>query len=92
MECRFHLHAADGRRVLSQRPGDLSIDHERLPVDASPALRDERLGVLGVLQEYGVRKRRGVRGRRAARVVLLAYLLMTLGYPGVKFVTDVLMA
>jgi ABC-type uncharacterized transport system permease subunit len=34
----------------------------------------------------------GVRGRRAARGVLIAYLLMTLGYPGVKFVTDVLMA
>lgn len=33
----------------------------------------------------------GVRGRRAARIVLLAYLLLTLGYPGVKFVTDVLM-
>ena len=36
--------------------------------------------------------RSGVRGRHAARAVLLAYLLMTLGYPGVKFVTDVLMA
>ena len=36
--------------------------------------------------------RSGVRGRRTARIVLLAYLLMTLGYPGVKFVTDVLMA
>lgn len=34
----------------------------------------------------------GVRGRMAARIVLLAYLLLTLGYPGVKFVTDVLMA
>lgn len=34
----------------------------------------------------------GVRGRPAARIVLLAYLLLTLGYPGVKFVTDVLMA
>lgn len=33
----------------------------------------------------------GLRGRRAARVVLLAYLLLTLAYPGVKFVTDVLM-
>jgi ABC-type uncharacterized transport system permease subunit len=32
----------------------------------------------------------GVRGRRAARFVLLAWLLMTLAYPGVKFVTDVL--
>ena len=36
--------------------------------------------------------RTGVRGRRAARYVLLAYLLLTLAYPGVKFVTDVLMA
>jgi len=27
-----------------------------------------------------------------ARVVLLAYLLLTLAYPGVKFVTDVLLA
>ncbi|MDJ0950492.1 MAG: cytochrome c biogenesis protein CcsA [Alphaproteobacteria bacterium] len=34
--------------------------------------------------------RRGVGGRRAARYVLLAYLLLTLGYPGVKFVTDVI--
>ena len=34
--------------------------------------------------------RSGVRGRMAARLVLLAYLLLTLGYPGVKFVTDVL--
>jgi ABC-type uncharacterized transport system permease subunit len=32
----------------------------------------------------------GLRGRRAARIVLLAYLLLTLAYPGVKFVTDVL--
>jgi len=34
----------------------------------------------------------GVRGRTAARLVLLAYLLLTLGYPGVKFVTDILIA
>ena len=37
-----------------------------------------------------MRTRTGVRGRQAARFVLLAYLLLTLGYPGVKFVTDVL--
>lgn len=36
--------------------------------------------------------RTGVRGRRAARYVLLAYLLLTLGYPGVKFVTDVVLS
>jgi len=33
----------------------------------------------------------GVRGRQAARLVLLGYLLLTLGYPGVKFVSDVLL-
>ncbi len=32
----------------------------------------------------------GTRGRKAARLVLAGYLLMTLAYPGVKFVTDVL--
>jgi ABC-type uncharacterized transport system permease subunit len=36
--------------------------------------------------------RTGLRGRRAARLVLIAYLLVTLGYPGVKFVRDVLLA
>jgi len=36
--------------------------------------------------------RSGMRGRKAARLVLLAYLLLTLGYPGVKFVTDVLLS
>ena len=35
--------------------------------------------------------RSGLRGRLAARFVLLAYLLMTLGYPGVKLVTSVLL-
>ncbi len=43
----------------------------------------------GLLAAYGLG---GVRGKRAARIVLLGYLLLTLGYPGVKFVTDVLMA
>lgn len=33
----------------------------------------------------------GLRGRKASRAVLLAYLLLTLGYPGVKFVTDVVL-
>jgi ABC-type uncharacterized transport system permease subunit len=36
--------------------------------------------------------RTGMRGRRAARGLLLAWLLLTLAYPGVKFVTDVLLA
>lgn len=33
----------------------------------------------------------GIRGQRAARVVLVAYLFITLAYPGVKFVTDVVL-
>ncbi|MEE2996030.1 MAG: cytochrome c biogenesis protein CcsA [Pseudomonadota bacterium] len=39
-----------------------------------------------------VHARTGIRGRRAARYVLAAYLLITLAYPGVKFVTDVVLA
>ena len=39
-----------------------------------------------------VHHRTGLRGRQAARFVLLAYLLLTLAYPGVKFVTDVILA
>ena len=34
----------------------------------------------------------GMRGRRAARLILIAYLIITLAYPGVKFVTDVVMS
>jgi len=33
----------------------------------------------------------GLRGRRAARVALVAWLLLTLAYPGVKFVASVLL-
>ncbi len=36
-------------------------------------------------------KRVGLRGRRAARIALGAWLLLTLAYPGVKFVTSVLL-
>lgn len=35
--------------------------------------------------------RTGLRGQRAARLVLVGYLLVTLGYPGVKFVRDILL-
>lgn len=45
--------------------------------------------VIGVLLLLHYRS--GLRGRRAARIVLVAYLLLTLAYPGVKFVTDVLL-
>jgi len=35
--------------------------------------------------------RSGIRGRLVTRFVLLTYLLMTMGYPGVKFVTTMLL-
>lgn len=45
------------------------------------------LVIVGLLAAH---YRTGVRGRRAARYVLLGYLLLTLAYPGVKFVKDVI--
>ncbi|PWC32366.1 cytochrome c biogenesis protein CcsA [Azospirillum sp. TSO35-2] len=44
------------------------------------------IGIL-LLAEY----RTGVRGRTAARTMLIVYLLATLAYPGVKFVSNVLL-
>lgn len=44
------------------------------------------IGVLLLLQAH-----RGLRGRQAARWVLIAYLLLALAYPGVKFVSDVIL-
>jgi ABC-type uncharacterized transport system permease subunit len=44
--------------------------------------------VIGLL--LWLHHRGGLSGRRSARYVLFAYLLLTLAYPGVKFVTDVL--
>ncbi|MGB0683293.1 MAG: cytochrome C assembly family protein [Magnetovibrionaceae bacterium] len=46
--------------------------------------------VIGVL--LYLHHRTGMRGRQATRWVMIGYLLLTLGYPGVKFVTDTLMA
>lgn len=61
--------------------GGLALDHKTL-------LSLLAFAVIGVL--LLAHWRTGVRGRRAAHYVLLAYLLLTLAYPGVKFVTDVL--
>ena len=44
-----------------------------------------------ILILLAVHIRTGIRGRRAARYFLVAYLLITLAYPGVKFVTDVIL-
>jgi len=46
------------------------------------------LAILGLLAAHA---RWGMRGRRGAQIVLVIWLLVTLAYPGVKFVTDVVL-
>lgn len=62
--------------------GLLTLDHKTLFSLAA-------FVVIGIL--LLARYRQGIRGRRAARLALLAWLLLTLAYPGVKFVTNVLL-
>lgn len=75
---------ASGMAVQYEETGRLlTLDHKILLTGAA-------FVVIGAL--LGAHYVSGLRGRQAARAVLLAYLLLTLGYPGVKFVTDVLLA
>jgi len=50
------------------------------------------LGFAVVLGLLILHHRTGLRGRRAARWLLTGYLLLTLAYPGVKFVREILMS
>ncbi|MDH3596435.1 MAG: cytochrome c biogenesis protein CcsA [Rhodospirillales bacterium] len=59
-----------------------------LIVDHRTLLSLLAFAVIGVLLVLHFRS--GLRGKRAARWVLVAYLLLTLAFLGVKFVTDVL--
>lgn len=69
-----------------------SVAHGRtaFPTDHKTVFAVLAFVIIGIL--LLVHRRTGVRGRQAARLVLAAYLLLTLAYPGVKFVTDVLLA
>ncbi len=69
-----------------------SVAHggDALPTDHKTVFAVLAFIVIGIL--LLVHRRTGVRGRQAARLVLAAYLLLTLAYPGVKFVTDVLLS
>jgi ABC-type uncharacterized transport system permease subunit len=49
------------------------------------------LTLVVILAVLFLRRSSGLSARRAAQYVLLAYLLLTLAYPGVKFVTDVIL-
>ncbi len=61
-----------------------------LPTDHKTVFAILAFIVIGIL--LLIHKRTGVRGRQAARLVLAAYLLLTVAYLGVKFVTDVLIS
>ncbi|MCG5241178.1 cytochrome C assembly family protein [Azospirillum doebereinerae] len=73
---------ATGMAVLHFEQGlAFRVDHKTLLSLATFVV----VGVLLIAQF-----RVGMRGRTAARLVLIAYLLLTLAYPGVKFVSNVL--
>ncbi len=76
--------------LLSGWGAEYLLRNSMMPLDHKIGFSLAAFVVLGVL--LLLRWRTGIRGRRAARWALLAYLLLTLAYPGVKFVTDVLMA
>jgi len=61
-----------------------------LAFDHKTVLSMLAFAVIGIL--LFVQHKTGLRGRKAARLALLAYLLLTLGYLGVKVVTGVILA
>ena len=79
-----------GCGLVSGMASQYFVDGSLFPFDHKAVLSLIALAVIIVL--LVVHRRTGIRGRRAARIVLLAYLLLTLAYPGVKFVTDVLLS
>lgn len=76
--------------LLSGAGAEYLLRNSMMPLDHKVGFSLAAFVVLGAL--LLMRWLTGIRGRRAARWALLAYLLLTLAYPGVKFVTDVLMA
>jgi ABC-type uncharacterized transport system permease subunit len=70
----------------------IALDYTRygtlLKLDHKTLLSLLAFAVIGAL--LALHRFTGLRGRHAARLVLAAYLLLTLAYPGVKFVSDIL--
>lgn len=77
-----------GLGVLTGVALNLYASGSLLSLDHKTVLSLVTFGLIGGL--LFAHARLGVRGKGAARLVLLAYLFLTLAYPGVKFVTDVL--
>jgi ABC-type uncharacterized transport system permease subunit len=78
-----------GIGVLSGMAAQHFINAGWLPLDHKTIFSLGAFVVIGIL--LALHRLSGLRGRRAVRGILLAYLLLTLAFPGVKFVTDVLM-
>ncbi|MTI10068.1 cytochrome c biogenesis protein CcsA [Curvivirga aplysinae] len=49
------------------------------------------IAFFGIAVLLYMHRKLGLRGRKASHWILLAYLLVTAGYPGVKFISDVLL-
>lgn len=81
-EAVLGLGLASGIAIHVQRAQPLlEADHKTLLTLAAFVV----IGILLIVQRFS-----GLRGRRAARIVLISYLLVTMAYPGVKFVSDIL--
>jgi ABC-type uncharacterized transport system permease subunit len=63
--------------------------HRLVPFDHKTMLAIAAFLLIGLL--LWAHGRTGYRGRRAARWVLVAWILLTLAYPGVKFVREILL-
>lgn len=78
-----------GCGLLSGMAAQFYQTGEFIEISHKTALSIATFAIIVIL--LGVHIRTGIRGRRAARYFLVAYLLITLAYPGVKFVTDVVL-
>ena len=76
--------------VLSGMAAQYFLGRSLLPFDHKTLFSLAAFVVIGAL--LIARRAIGLRGRRVARLGILAFLLLTLAYLGVKFVTDVLLA
>ncbi|MBT4889271.1 MAG: cytochrome c biogenesis protein CcsA [Rhodospirillales bacterium] len=77
-----------GLGLITGMAATFTKDGSLLHIDHKSILAMLAFAVIGIL--LIVHRKSGVRGRQAARMILAGYLLLTLAYPGVKFVTDVL--
>jgi ABC-type uncharacterized transport system permease subunit len=79
-----------GLGLLSGMATQFYIAESLMALDHKTTLSIAAFVVLAVL--LVMQRSSGLRGRNATRLVLMIYLLITLAFPGVKFVTDVVLS